>query len=593
MCCGSGKDAASAATAASEETTRYGADADPAARTYREAMGIALQGVIDWAGRYARAAEEASRAEADLVLREAHQRVAEACRRVPALPARNLFEGLQAIVLTHLAIYIEGHGVSVSVGLPDRVLAPFVGDGFDSEFATNLIAAFMLKLTANSALGRSTKTQAITVGGVNHRGEDQCNAVTRCFLDAAEIARVGDPHLFLRWHDNIDPAVKDRAIELLASGLSMPLLINDTPTVNGFMGAGFAAEEAWEYCVIGCNELGIPGRSAESATARHGSIQYLAILNNALLNHPDPDAISDMPALMGLMEQTMRKRLGESRAGGEKHKQRDAEAVPTPFTSSLMTGCIGRGQDLHVGMDHQVPALYERGLTNATNALAAIERLVFQERSIRMSQLLDAMRGNFVDGATRKRLLAAPKWGNDDERADRWAVALVRMRERVLDDIDRQFGHRPHFVCHVVRSMHHIDSFRLAASPDGRLAGTPTCESIGAQTGTARKGVTALLNSVLKLDAASQYRGGYNLNLTLPKASTTLAALRALVETFFSRGGQELQINCLNAETLRSAQREPEKHGDLVVRLAGMSARFVDLSPVVQEEIIQRAEAMV
>jgi len=261
------------------------------------------------------------------------------------------------------------------------------------------------------------------------------------------------------------------------------------------------------------------------------------------------------------------------------------------FTSALMRGCIRRGQDMAVGMDYHLPGVYERGLTNAANALAAIEQVVFEERSLTMSQLLAAMASDFEDPSVRERLLAAPKWGNDDERADRWAVELLAMRERVLDAVDARSGGRPHMACHVVRSLHHLDGKRLAASPDGRLAGTPVADSVGAQTGTALGGPTAVLNSVLKLDAARNYRGGYNLNLTFPRRSAAPDALRALIEGFFAQGGQELQINCFDAATLREAQAHPERHGDLVVRFAGLSARFVDLSPIEQNELIERAEA--
>jgi formate C-acetyltransferase len=209
-----------------------------------------------------------------------------------------------------------------------------------------------------------------------------------------------------------------------------------------------------------------------------------------------------------------------------------------------------------------------------------------------MRALVEAMANDFEDRSVQSRLLAAPKWGNDDSRVDRWAQALVDMRERVLDEVDAAYGHPPHFVCHVVRSLHYFDGRRIAASPDGRRAWTPVADSIGAQAGTARGGPTATLNSVQKLDAARYYRGGYNLNVTLSRRATTAETLAALVESFFGRGGQELQVNCLNGETLRAAQRCPEQHGDLVVRVAGFSARFVDLSAVEQEELIARAEAI-
>jgi formate C-acetyltransferase len=269
-----------------------------------------------------------------------------------------------------------------------------------------------------------------------------------------------------------------------------------------------------------------------------------------------------------------------------------AEQVPTPFTSALMEGCIERGQDLLWGMKYWIPGYYERGLTNAINALAAIEKVVFEERRFSLSELVQAMRENFPEPTVRARLLTAPKWGNDDERADRWALRLLEMRERVLSEVDRKYGHSGHTVCHVVRSLHYVDGRRIAASPDGRRAWTPVADSIGAQTGTAHNGPTAILSSVLKIDYPRYYRGGYNLNVTLARSEAKPELLLSLIEGFFAQGGQELQINCFDAKLLREAQRHPERYKDLVVRVAGFCARFIDLSPAEQEELIQRAEAL-
>jgi formate C-acetyltransferase len=370
----------------------------------------------------------------------------------------------------------------------------------------------------------------------------------------------------------------------------MPLLISDV-TAQGFIQAGVAPEDAWEYCVIGCNELGIPGRSAESATARAGTIQYLALLNQCLYQHPAPDTIDDMGQVMACLEQTMAQAAFEMRERSINRLSQTVATVPTPFTSALMRGCIARGQDMLVGMDYHLPGLYERGLTNAVNALAAIEQVVFEEKSLSLGELLKAMADDFGDKAVHQQLLAAPKWGNDDDRADRWALQLVEMRERVLNRVDEAFGQARHTVCHVVRSLHYLDGRRIAASPDGRLGKMPVADSIGAQTGTVQSGLTAMLNSVLKLDAPRYYRGGYNLNLTLP-GHTSPRVVDALAQTFFRNGGQELQVNCLDANTLRAAQVHPEQYGDLLVRVAGFSARFVDLATVEQQELIARAEAM-
>ena len=559
---------------------------------YREAMAITLQAVIGWARRYAQAAEEAAGREPDPLRRRCHERVAAACRRVPAEPARDLFEGLQAIVLVHLALALEGHGMSVSIGLPDRVLAPFAAEASAPE-AVDLLAAFMLKISANSVFGRASKTQTITVGGADEQGRDCSNALTRGFLLAADRVRLGDPPLFLRWHPGLPADLAHLAARLLAAGLSQPLLVNDEVTAKGLEACGLAPEHAWRYCVIGCNELGVPGWSAESGNARAGSVPYMEVLAGALLSQPGPDPRDGMAGLLGRFEAGLREHLRLSRRHYRAHLQHLAQRAPVPFTSALMQGCIEAGADMLEAMPYRVPGLYERGLTNAANALAAIDTCVFRERTLTLAAIAAALLTDFAAAeALRQCLRAAPKWGQGDPAADRWALALLTARERVLDEVDREFGDAAHAVCHVVRSLHHLDGRRLGASADGRQAGTPLADSIGAELGTAGNGPTGVLRSVAGIDTSHFYRGGYNLNLALPAGRTQPADLWALVETFFRRGGQELQINCLDAARLRAAQAHPEQHGDLVVRIAGLSARFVDLAPVEQAEIIRRALAL-
>ncbi|MBD3239619.1 MAG: hypothetical protein GF331_03470, partial [Chitinivibrionales bacterium] len=408
-----------------DEAQRHERTGTPESREYRHAMTIALHAVIDWAHRYAAQADSAAAEEPDPLVRGCLSRIARACRHVPEYPARDLFEALQAMVLVHLAVAIEGHGLSVSIGHPDRVLEPFIDERFSADSATELVAAFMLKLTAHSFQGRGSKTQAITIGGADAHGHDRCNALTACFLDACALVRVGDPHVFLRWHPGMSPDIRERALGLLTAGAGMPLLVNDEPTVQGLCNAGITRADAWDYCIIGCNELGIPGRSASSAAPTGGTLQHLSVLNEMLLQHPAPDRIEGMGQLLALYEQHVFSRCLRMRKQRRQGTLRAARCVPTPFTSALMHECIARGQDLLTGMRYTIPCVYERGLTNAVNAFAAIEQLVFTRGSTSLSELVQGMCDNWADGRLLRMVRGAPKWGNDDPRADKWCGELL------------------------------------------------------------------------------------------------------------------------------------------------------------------------
>lgn len=572
---------------------------------YRAAILLSCRAVIQWAERYSAEARAAADACADAEKKAALLRVANACERVPAKPARDMFEALQSIVLVHLAIHIEGHGYSVSPGLLDRVLRPY----YDGDPETiELLAAFTLKLAGNSVWGTHSKTQAITLGGLDHTGKDACNDLTLPFLDACDMFRLPDPHVFLRWHSAMDDRVKRRAAQLLGSGLSMPMLICDEQTVKGFVNAGIPERDAWGYCVIGCNELGIPGLLADSASGP--TTNDLALLNNALLSIKQP-AAADMGDVLDAVRGTLRAHLTPLLANRRRHFEAHARRVPTPFTSALMDGCIARGCDLQTQMRYSLPLVMENGFANAVNALAAIDYLVFRDLSgvpehpepvegakvrsgnpetgrFKLSDLIAALKDGLLDPSLRAEIARAPKWGNDDDRADRWAREWERARSEVMREVEAETGERRHVNGHLVRSLNYIAGRSVGASLDGREAGAPLAESIGAQQGTAVKGPTAVLNSVLKLEYAAHWPGGYNLNLTLPPATdgNSIRNLQALVEAFFGNGGQELQIGCLDAKTLLAARRDPQRYRDMLVRVAGFNAFFVKLSPAQQDELV-------
>jgi formate C-acetyltransferase len=574
-----------------EEVDRYAELGSDRQQQFRQAMRIACEAVMAWAGRYADAAERAAEQSSDLELAACHRRVADACRHVPGEPARSLFEGLQSITLVHLASVLEGQGMSVSIGLPDRALARFAAEAeSEPDTARDLVRAFILKIAANSYQGRGSKTQAITVGGADNEGRDCCTAVTRAFLAACARTPVADPHLFLRWHAGLDPETWEEATRMLSRGRSMPLLVNDHEVVPGLLEAGVAEKDAWEYCIVGCNELGIPGRACQSGVSHGMAFDDLAFLDRAMREVAETAATAD--DIVARYEQIVEEHADAGIARRREETNRWVDTVPFPFCSACCEGCIEAGDDLLRGMPYpDIHGVFIRGTTNAINALAIIEHTVFASHDRTLPGLL-AM-ADAGDGSLAALIEAVPRWGDDGGRATYWARELNSARDRALRRVAARHALPPFALCHVVRSLHHIDGRQIGATVDGRAAGAPVADSIGPLQGTAAGGPTGVLNAVAGLDAARWFPGIYNLNLTLPAGDQSSPQVIAwLGETFFRQGGQELQVNVLDAATLHDAQRRPERHRDLVVRVAGLNARFIELDRLEQDELIERALAV-
>jgi formate C-acetyltransferase len=233
---------------------------------------------------------------------------------------------------------------------------------------------------------------------------------------------------------------------------------------------------------------------------------------------------------------------------------------------------------------------------NMVDALAAIREMVYDRKETTLADVARACGANFVGyEPLRARLLAAPKHGNDDERVKDVVHLVERLRDEPVKEICRDprdgtpFGN-----CHVVRSGAVLTGRHTSATPDGRLAGTPLASSVAASVGAERSGPTALLNSILAMNPKTSWQSGYNVNLRFHRKMLSdppnRAKVRAMLNSYFERGGQEMQINCVDSHTLRAAQKHPGQYRDLVVRVAGFSEFFTKLAPSIQDDIIARTE---
>jgi formate C-acetyltransferase len=365
------------------------------------------------------------------------------------------------------------------------------------------------------------------------------------------------------------------------------------------MNLGVSREAAYEYTHVGCGELGITGKLQDSALG--GSTGHVSCLIQALRgNRGGGKSLSRLfPTFDDLLDGLARK----MRANAESQAaiSRDVGSVQEkfgqiPFTSAFMHGCLERSRDLTVRADYNFPSMnMGAGYSNFVDSMAAIRQIVYRDRKCDLDQLFEAMQADF---SGHERLLAAtrraPKFGNDDDGADDLIPVLERIHAEAIAGLEGP-RNRGRFITTGIDGANHMAAGRaLMATPDGRLAGQPLAPGMAAGQGVSRSGLTALLNTVMKLDSQNHWFGGYTLNIRvtpdLLKAPESREKLMDLLRVYFMGKGLNLHLNCVSTEMLREAQQHPEEHRDLVVRVAGYSEYFGNLSSEFQEEIISRTE---
>jgi pyruvate-formate lyase len=589
---------------------RAGED-DMESREFLAAAEYALQGVSDWIERYG---DYLRREAANCSHRERAAELAamsEVAFRVATEPPETFREAMQLVWFVHQAIHIEGHGYSNTPDRIDQILYPYyradmaAGRLTDDE-ALTLCENFVLKMRDNTFWSVAHNlTQGLCVGGSTPCGADQTNELSWLFIKASDAMAVPDPLTWIRWHENIDEDFFDFCVETLGGKTCVPLMMGDNAVPAMYMNMGVSAEDAYDYVPVGCNEIGIPGklifRGSGAATDVFSAIERAMTGGRGFEGRRGADPnIPDVPANCTFDEFLEVLRGVVTRdvwAGYRNHLPLDAVQSrwgQTPFTSCFFDGCIEAGRDMSLRTKYDVRAAGGGYFANTVDALAAIREVVFEKREATLSGISEACAANFRGyERLRAKLLAAPKHGNDDPRLIDIVDAVERLTDEPFEAVSRTAGY-PIGKTHIVRSNYIIYGSQKGATPDGRLAGTPMASSVAASHGMERNGPTALINSLLAMHPARSWRCGVNVNIRMHPSMLLNAEnrvkTRQLLEHYFRHGGQEMQINSVDSAVLRAAQADPHCYRDLVVRVAGFSAIFVDLSRETQETIIERTE---
>jgi formate C-acetyltransferase len=599
---------------------------------FLEAVTVCCDAAVAFARRFAELARELADKEADPDRKGRLLKIAGDCEWVPANPPRTFHEAIQCIWLTQIVAQISyGMAATFALGRVDQYLYPFYKKDVDrgaitNEAAQELLEELNLKLTSNilllpeagqdvaSTLG--TSPQPITIGGLTRDGEDGTNELSYMILEASERAKAVVNNLAIRIHENTPADFLLRACKVYGS-TSGQAFYNDRVVIAALLRDEYSLEDARDYAIVGCVE---PTGSGDTFGCTGGSdLKFGTVLEMTLANGdcrlvpeqgprtgdcrlvpeqgPRTGDPRDFKSFDEVMEAFREQLKYTVKLAVDAVNARDAvyrAEFPAPLVSATLSGCVEGGRDgTDGGARYNFGSLTARGLGTAADSLAAIKKLVFEDGTLTMPELIGLIETNFLEREDMRALLVrrAPKYGNDDDYVDLIAreVAQLFCRE-VTGHRSVRGGHfRPAFYSY---GTHVIDGMFLGASPDGRGAGEPISNGISPVNARESKGPTAVLNSAAKLDH-ELISNGDSLNLrllpSLVRDEDGVKNIASLIKSYFELGGMQVQFNVVSRETLEDAQRNPQDHCDLVVRVSGYSAFFTDLGKAIQDDIIARA----
>jgi trans-4-hydroxy-L-proline dehydratase len=570
------------------------------------AMRICAAALVTFSLRHAEAAAALAAVEPDPARRHELERIAAVCRHIPTEPPRDFHEALQMYWFVHLGVITElNTWDSFNPGHLDQHLYPFYRDGLadgslTEESARELLQCFWIKFNNQPAppkvgvtaeeSGTYTDFANINTGGLLADGSDGVNDLTYLVLDVIDEMRLLQPSSNIQLSRRSPDRFLGRALEIVREGWGQPSIFNADMVVEELLRQGKSLADARAGGTSGCVETGAFGKEAYILT---GYFNLPKVLEIALQDH-EPASLTSFAAVFDAFRTTLRRLVDVKVRGTNVIERLYATRMPAPFLSLLIDDCIAKGRDYNDGgARYNTTYIMPVGIATVTDSLSAIKEHVFDRKAVSMEHLLAALRDDFAGAEPLRQRLwnRTPRYGNDDPRADAMLSAVF---DAVYDAIDgRRNTRRGTFhVNYLSTTCHVYFGSKVGATPDGRRALEPVSDGISPVQGTDRSGTTAVIRSAARIDHART--GGTLLNQKFaPDALETeadLGKLAAIVRTYFALGGHHIQFNVVTAETLREAQAQPEKYRDLIVRVAGYSDYFCDLTRALQDEIISRTE---
>jgi len=613
----------------------YGDDA--AKYNFYRSVAIAVDGIMLLTRRYGEKCGALAAAETDAARKAELEEMSDCLLHIAEHPARNYHDALQLVYIYHIGMCLDGQQHGISFGRLDQYLgryysADIAAGTITPEKAQEMLDLFYLKCAemnkmgpniGNSAAGATgyTSGMLMTMGGVDEYGNDATNGVTYMMLQSAARLLLHDPPQALRIHKNTPKQLWEAALRATMRAGGVPTFENDDIIIPALRKRGMPLRSARNYCLIGCVEPAGCGDhwSMCGATGKEGYWNmancFLQAINNGINPFPNPDGtpntkqtglptgylyeMKDFDEVLTAVRKQMEYFIDWQISLQNLQECITARELPLPLVSATVEGCMESGRDVMDGgaliNSSGFPGI---AIGNLVDCLAVTKYLVFDKKLCTARELYDAIMANWegYDALHDMVMHQVPRYGNGDEYCDRFLRWASDAFAGYIND-KRNYRGGKYYAGLFPVAFNVLYGLITAATPDGRHLGEPLSDGISPMQGVDRNGPTALLSSIMPNLNQVEFPDGTLMNLKLhPTAFSNeagIAKVEALMRSYFARGGMELQLNVISSDTLKKAQENPEEYRNLVVRVAGFSAYFVELTKGSQVDIISRTELQI
>ena len=579
---------------------------------------ISLEAVINFAKRYAVLAKESAVRQKNATRKKILEEIAETCAWVPANPPRTFIEAIQFFYFIHLVRYLEYSTLGIGVRI-DYLFGPYyekdLKEGkITKEETLGILQLLWIKLnelglvyspTVSSVYGGVASLQAVTIGGTDEKGRDVTNDLTYLTMEAAKSLKIIEPSIALRVHEGTPDEVYSRATDVIKTGIGYPSLFNDEALIPLYERWGVPKNEAKQYAVSGCVYIEIPGKNVVRRSvgyfvlpkclwwALHQGVNPKTGEQHGAKT-PDPATFKSWEDVLEAYAEQVKFFTSKIETLERINNELLTQYAPRPFYSALLDGCIEQGKDCRRWVYNSLLHHFSQviGGTNVADAITAIKKIVFEDRKVTLPELITIMDKNWAGREdVRLACLNAPKFGNDDDYADEIARIVQTRGEAAMEEVKDRFGHSHRGDGSAVSATYGLAA-DTPATPDGRFDREPFADStLAPAPGRDKKGPTAVLKSCSKISTVNTFNHLLNQKF-LPKflEDDLKPAFLSYLKTWKKLKVPHIQFNVVDRETLLKAKAQPERYSDLIVRVAGFSAYFVDLSSGLQDHIIARTE---